>query len=154
MENSNQQSNPPAFNESEWIRLIFLLSDTQHWMNEMIQQSFLKLPLKDSKKLFRKTYHLTVSGLAHILERHYYKIHRHPGTSKFTVPLTELLAYLRDASIEPATPIPGILSCKRTLQADKTIGIDYEQLPTNLITVLTDPGGTIITAFPGCYQNR
>jgi len=88
------------------------------------------------------------------LERHYYKIHRHPGTSKFTVPLTELLAYLRDASIEPATPIPGILSCKRTLQADKTIGIDYEQLPTNLITVLTDPGGTIITAFPGCYQNR
>ncbi|GAB2656745.1 hypothetical protein GCM10027036_07740 [Flavihumibacter cheonanensis] len=153
MENTTQLINFPPFNEAEWIRLIFLLSDTQQWMNQMILNAFFQVPLKDRKKLFRKSYYITVTALAHILERHYYTIPRHPAASKFTVPLIELLSYLRDASTEPASPIPGTLQFKRTLALDKTIGIDLDHVPTCLLTILTDAGGRIITAFPGSYKS-
>lgn len=113
MENTTQLINFPPFNEAEWIRLIFLLSDTQQWMNQMV----------------------------------------HPASSKFTVPLIELLSYLRDASTEPATPIPGTLHFKRTVALDKTIGIDIDHVSTCLLTILTDAGGRIITAFPGSYKS-
>lgn len=36
----------------------------------------MQVPMKDRRKLFRKTYYISVSTLAHILERHYYKILR------------------------------------------------------------------------------
>ena len=153
MENTTQLINFPPFNESEWIWLIFLLSDTQQWMNQMIQSAFFQVPLKDRKKLFRKSYYITVTALAHILERHYYTISRHPAASKFTVPLIELLSYLRNASTEPASPIPGTLHFKRTMALDKTIGIDLDHVPTCLLTILTDAGGQIITAFPGSYKS-
>ena len=139
MENTNQLSNHPAFNESEWIRLLFLLNDTQLWMNDLLLNACMKLPMKDRKN---------------ILERHYYKISRHPASSKFTVPVLDLLCYLRDAASEPAAPIPGTLDWKRTLAAAGIIGIDRHHVPTNLITVLSDAGGRIITAFPGAYQSN
>jgi hypothetical protein len=154
MENSNQLSNLPPFNESEWIRLLFLLNDTQLWMNELVLNACMQLPMKDRKKLFRKTYYITVTALAHILQRHYYKISRHPASSKFTIPVLDLLCYLRDAASEPADPIPATLNRKRTLAAAGIIGIDRHHVPTNLITVLTDAGGRIITAFPGAYQSN
>ena len=123
-------------------------------MNELVLNARMQLPMKDRKKLFRKTYYITVTALAHILERHYYKIPRHPASSKFTVPVLELLCFLRDAASEPADPIPGTLNWKRTLAATGIIGIDRDHVPTNLITVLTDSGGRIITAFPGAYQSN
>jgi hypothetical protein len=106
-----------------------------------------------SEILFRKSYYISVTALAHMLERHYYTIPRHPAASKFTVPLIELLSYLRDASTEPASPIPGTLHFKRTLMLDKTIGIDLDHVPTCLLTILTDAGGRIVTAFPGSYKS-
>jgi hypothetical protein len=35
----------------------------------------------------------------------------------------------------------------------KIVGFDRDQLPTTYITVLTDSGGQILTAFPGIHFN-
>ena len=147
-------SNQPQFNEEGWLKLIFLLSDTQDWLNELVSNAIMQVPMKSRKRLFRKNYYITISSLAHILERHYYKIPRHPESSKFTIPVPEILSHLRDISAEPGTPTPGSLDMQRTVNVNKTIGFDRHQLPTSNITVLTDSGGRIITAFPGLNPVR
>jgi len=38
-----------------------------------------QLPVTDKSKLFRKTYYLSATSLAHLLEKHYYKTGRHAG---------------------------------------------------------------------------
>jgi hypothetical protein len=146
--------NKLPFNEDEWLKLIFLLSDTQDWLNEMVSGAVMQLPMNNKKRLFRKTYYITISSLAHILERHYYKIPRHPDSGKFTIPIPEILSHLRDISSEPGTPIPGSLDLQRTVNVHKVIGFDRNQLPTTYITVLTDSGGRIMTAFPGIFAPR
>lgn len=157
MEPTEQQANPiqnnPQFNEEAWIKLIFLLSDTQDWLNELVNGAVMQVPMKNRKRLLRKTYYLNVSALAHILQRHYFKIPRHPDTSKFTIPVPEILSYLRDISTEPGVPVAGSLNFRRTVDVHKTVGFDRDQLPTTHITVLTDSGGRIITAFPGIHFN-
>lgn len=138
-----------GFNEDEWLKLLFLLSDTEQWLDELSYRTFRCLPMADKKRLFRRTYYLTPSALAHIVERHYYKILRHPGTGKFTIPITEILHYLREGGDLLATSLPGSFNYKRVVEAAATIGMDKDGLPTRLITILTDSGGRIITAFPG-----
>lgn len=148
MEQQNHFQDSLQFNESEWIRLILLLADTQSWFNELAISAITQIPLPNKKKLFRKTYYITITSLAHIIERHYYKIPRHPGSGKFTIPFTEVLSYLRDAAHESTTAIPGSLNHKRTITTNKIIGYDRAQIPTNMITIVSDSGGRIITAFP------
>jgi hypothetical protein len=137
------------FNESEWLKLLFLLSDTQVWLNELAKECFSQLPLNDKKKFFRKTYYLTSSTLAHILERHYYKIARYPDAGKFTIPVTDILYYLREAFHCPASNVLGSLNFQRVIDAGTVIGFDRYGKNTTLITVITDNGGQIKTAFPG-----
>jgi len=143
----------PAFNEEEWLKLLFLLNDTQSWLNELISTAFLQIPVPDKKRLFRKTYYLTVSSLAHILEKHYYKIQRHPGSGKFTVPVTDIISYLRDASCLPTVQIAGTLNFERTMDAERIIGFDRSGHQTDIITIITGHGGHIITAFPGSTKH-
>lgn len=150
---TEQKHNTPPFNEEAWIKLIFLLSDTQDWLNELANGALMQVPMKNRKRLLRKTYYLPLSSLAHILERHHFKIPRHPGTSKFTIPVVEILSYLRDISDEPGTPVAGSLDFKRTVNVGKIVGFNRDQLPTTYITVLTDSGGRILTAFPGIHFN-
>jgi hypothetical protein len=150
---TEQKANTPPFNEEAWIKLIFLLSDTQDWLNELANGALMQVPMKNRKRLLRKTYYLPLSSLAHILERHHFKIPRHPGTSKFTIPVAEILSYLRDISDEPGTPVARSLDFKRTVNVGKIVGFDRDQLPTTYITVLTDSGGRILTAFPGIHFN-
>ena len=66
--------NSTRFNEPGWIKLIFLLADTQQWLNQLYQDAFETIPVEKKEKLFRKTYCLRVTALAHIIKRHYYKI--------------------------------------------------------------------------------
>lgn len=148
---TEQKSNTPPFNEEAWIKLIFLLSDTQDWLNQLASGALMQVPIKNKKRLLRKTYYLTVSSLAHILERHHYKVPRHPGTGKFTIPVPEILSYLRDISAEPGIPLAGSLDFRRTVNVGKIVGFDHDQLHTTYITVLTDAGGRILTAFPGIH---
>ena len=157
MKHAEQVFTAPAFNEDEWIRLVFLLSDTQNWMNELAQNAILQVPITDRKKMLRRNYCISVTALAHIIERHYYKIQRHPGASKFTLPLLEILPCLRDAGSVEAKPMPGTLNYSSVYDAGKVIGFDLDRVPTHLVTVITDSGGRVVTAFPGlnkCIKNN
>ena len=138
-----------AFCEEEWMRLLFLLSDTATWLDELNRRLFHQVPVTDKKPLFRRGYYLTAPALAHILERHYYKIPRHPHTGKFTIPVTGILHQLRLAGDMAPEPVPGSLHHQRVWNAGSPVGFDKEGRPTTLITVLTDAGGRIVTAFPG-----
>jgi hypothetical protein len=151
MEQIIDVANQPPFNEEAWLKLIFLLSDTQDWLNEMVSGAIMQLPMSNKKRLFRKTYYITISSLAHILERHYYKIQRHPDCGKFTIPIPDMLSHLREISSAPGTPIPGSIDLHRTVTVNKIIGFDRNQQPTTYVTVLTDSGGRIITAYPGIF---
>lgn len=53
----------------------------------------------------------------------------------------------------PVEPVAGKATFKRTLQTNHQLGFDSDGLSTTYITVLTDPGGVIITAFPGMYHD-
>jgi hypothetical protein len=149
MEQPEQIPQGISFNEDEWLKLIFLLNDTQNWLNELVSGAVMQVPLKDKRRLFRKTYYISVPALTHITERHYYKIMRHPEASKFTIPIVEILSHLRDASAEPTTPVSGSLHFQRVFDVGRVIGLDRSRQQTSLITILTDSAGRIITAFPG-----
>lgn len=140
------------FNETQWIKLLFLLADTQNWIDDLAKDAFSQLPLSNKKQCFRKTYYLTASTLAHILERHYYKINRHQQAGKFYIPLIEIVQLIRDAAHIPATPLEGLLNFQRTLSSANNIGYDKDANPVKTITILTDSGGKIITAFPGQFK--
>jgi hypothetical protein len=144
-----EHSGSTGFNEEEWLKLLFLVSDTEQWVDDLWFRIFHCLPVADKKKLLRRTYYLTAPVLAHILERHYYRIPRHPGTAKFTIPVPGILHWLREASAEPVEPLPGTLNYKRIFKAPSSIGFDQQGQPTCFITILTDAGGQIVTAFPG-----
>lgn len=140
------------FDEAGWLRLLFLLNDTQTWLDDMSKEAFQQLPVGEKKKFLRKHYYLSVPALAHILERHYYKIGRYPHAGKFTIPVADILHYIRDACSLPVSPVPGSLNFQRVLDAGKNIGYDKNGQPVQVITILTDGGGKIITAFPGLYN--
>lgn len=142
------------FNETQWLKLLFLLADTQSWLDDMCKEAFRLLPVADKKKFLRKSYYLTVPALAHILERHYYKINRYPYAGKFTIPVIEILHHIREAFSLPAIPVPGYRNFQRIIQATDPIGFDKNGRSTHIITILTDAGGKIITAFPGTCKDE
>lgn len=142
-----------SFNEEQWIKLVFLLADTQTWIDEMNKELFNEVPVTNQKKYLRKTYYLTPAALAHIIERHYYKISRHPSVGKFHIPLPCILQLIRDAAALSPTPVSGTLNQQRILQTNTIIGFNKNGHEENRITVITDPGGKIITAFPGTLEN-
>lgn len=146
------------FNETEYLKLLFLIADTQQWVDDLAKEMLAILPVKQIRKLRSKQYYLSITALAHIVERHYYKIPRYPNTGKFHLTLADILHYIREAEAAPAHPIPGSLTLQRVINTNLPIGFDHTGQPTTLITILTDAGGKIITAFPGmlssaCMQN-
>ncbi len=143
-----------AFNEPEWLKLLFLLSDTRTWINEMEKDLFDKTPVVEKRKLFRKTYYITAASLAHIVERHYYKIPRHPGAAKFTVSVSVILHWIREAYHQPMFPANGTGNHFRMLDTAISIGHDRDGTATTYITVITHPCGSIKTAFPGLFKSN
>lgn len=141
------------FNEPHFIKLIFTLADTQAWLNELCKETYNSIPVLCKRKFLSKTYYLSIIALAHIIERHYYKIPRHPGAGKFHIPLTDILLHIKEAQPIPTEPVAGKATFKRTLQTNQQLGFDRDGLPTTYITILTDAGGNIITAFPGIYHD-
>lgn len=152
MEQLSQTNNHPVFNEEEWIRLIFLLSDTSAWLDSLIDSAFRQPPISGRKRLFRNTYYLSVGAMAHIIERHYHKIQRHPSTGKFTIPLMQLLEHVRDASSIIPCPVAGSDNQQRLLELKSMVGFDRNGHATSKLTILTDNAGNIITAFPGTIK--
>lgn len=138
-----------SFNEEQWLHTLFLISDIQTWLDELQAKLIYQLPVKNRKKLLCKSHYLTAAALAHILERHYFKIPRYPNAGKFTIPVTAIVSYIRDAVNQPAEPVPCSGNLQRILDAGQHIGFDQYGKPANIITVLSDTGGKIVTAFPG-----
>ncbi len=137
------------FNEAHFIKLIFTLADTQAWLDELCHETYNSIPVLCKRKFRSGTYYLSVSALAHILERHYYKIPRHPDAGKFHIALIEILHFIKEAQHMPVTPVPGKTTFQRTLQTNQQIGFDGNGLPATHITIITNAGGNIITAFHG-----
>jgi len=142
-------TNTLEFNESEWLKMLFIISDTQSWIDEMEKRIIHMVPLDNKRKLFRPTYRLRASVFAHILERHYYKIPRHPEASKFNIPVHEILYFIREAGTITPDAIAGCLNFERIIDAGKPIGFNTDGEDTDIITVITDPAGNIKSAFPG-----
>jgi hypothetical protein len=116
-------------------------------VDDLARSCFAQLPV-DKKKLFKKDYYLTAATMAHIIERHYYKVNRHPQSGKFHIPLVDILEYMRSAyPIEPV-PVNGSCNYSRVLDTATAIGFDKEGSPACCIAVITDNGGKIVTAFP------
>ena len=138
-----------TFNEAEWLRLLFLLNDTHCWLQEMERRLLYQLPLDNKSKLLRKTYYLSVSSLAHILEKHYYKISRHPGCGKFIISIPEIVHFIREAFHAETSPACSSSNFQRSMDTGAVISYTREGADTTIITVITNPGGGVVTAFPG-----
>lgn len=135
------------YSEQEFIKLLFLLSDTQQWLTQMSHDLFSQLP--NSSRLKQKSYYLSITAFAHIIERHYYRIERHPGTGKFCLSVHDIIQHIKEAKEETTQPVHGTLNYYRTKDTGTIIGHERNGNPTSLITVITCPAGNIITAFPG-----
>jgi hypothetical protein len=103
------------FDEAEWLRLLFLLSDTHAWLQDMERSLLYQLPLADKSKLCRKTRYLSVTSLSHLPEKYYYKISYHPGSGKFTITVQDIVHWVREAFHEEAVPMVCPLNYKRCL---------------------------------------
>ncbi len=141
-----------SFDEQQWMKILFLISDTQQWLDNIQRGIIYQVPFCCKKKLFQKSYYHTAVSLAHILENHYYKIPRHPEKSKFTIEVAEILSYLREASDQTPTPICGSQNFKRSVETKEYIGTDKNGIPSLSITIITDHTGKIMTAFPGEFE--
>ena len=141
--------NNQLFNEAEWLRLLFLISDTVAWIEEMEKSLMYQLPVADKSKLFRKTYYLPATSLAHLPEKHYYKLARHPGCGKFTITIANIVYWIKEAFHAEPQSISGSLNFKRCLDTGTVIGYNREGESTTFITVITDGGGAVKTAYPG-----
>ena len=142
------------FNESAWIKLVFLLADTQAWLDELSSGALHQPPLENKHKLHRKTYHLGIAAMAHILEWHYYKIPRHPGTGKFHIPVTHILDHIREAGNLSPARVPGCLNFQRVITTSEPVGFDRNGEPAYHVTVISGADGEIITAFPGTVSTN
>ena len=145
------EQQPKLFNEAEWLRLLFLISDTIAWIQEMEMNILYQLPIADKNRLFRKTYYLPATSLAHLLEKHYYKIARHPGCGKFTIDVANIVYWIKEAGHTQPQSISGSLNFKRCMDTGTVIGCNRGGESSTFITVITDAGGAIKTAFPGVY---
>ncbi|MBO9592369.1 MAG: hypothetical protein J7599_05615 [Niabella sp.] len=139
----------PYFNEAQWLQVLFLLVDTQAWLQQLQEELIWQLPVKNRKKLLRKSWYLSVKALAHILERHYYKVPRHPLASKFTLPIPAIATAIRDAHLQPPAPVPDSELLQRVWDTGAPVGYDTTGRTVTVLTVIADATGEIITAFPG-----
>lgn len=139
-------------NEQEIIRLLFALADIQQWINELTSSAFSQLPHMGKRKLQRAGYYLGINAMAHILERHYHKVPRHPGAGKFCISVNDMLWHISEARKSATQPVPGHATQFRIHNCNSSIGYDRNGQNTSFITVFTDAKGNILTAFPGQYQ--
>lgn len=96
---------------------------------------------------FPSSYYLTAVALSHILDRHYYKVPRYPEKSKFTIPVPEIVRYIRMAFQVPSEPMIG-LQRQRIMPTGVTIGKTHDGRACQSIVIVSDVYGYIRTAYP------
>lgn len=135
-------------NESEIIRLLMLLSDTQIWLNKLNTDLINQMHPMGIKLMKGKDYRLSITALSHIIERHYYKTMRYPGSSKFTICLSRILDLLKDAGLVEPKNITGSENLKRSIELNEPVGCTKIGEEAYRFIVVTDYSGNIITAYP------
>ena len=75
----------------------------------------------------------------------------YPHAGKFHIPVIDILQMIRQGFIVQPVQIPGKLSLLRVMSADKVIGFDRSSNATIHISVISDAGVKIVTAFTGVY---
>jgi len=146
---THPQNTNTSFNEAQWLQALFLLADTQTWLQQLQEGLIWQLPVKNRKKLLRQGWYLSAKALAHILERHYYKVPRHRLTGKFTIAVPQIVACIKDACHQPPEPVPRSQHLQRVWEAGVPVGYDPAGNTVTTITVIATTGGEIMTAFPG-----
>ena len=137
------------YQETQWIQTLFLLSDTSAWLAAQQKDLFNQLQVPGVKQLFLGNYYLSVAAFAHIIERHYHQVARHPQAAKFTISISAILYWIKEAASQPVQPLSTTGNCYRSLDTNTAIGWDKAGKSTATITVITTGGGLIQTAFPG-----
>jgi hypothetical protein len=138
--------------EPELIRLLYTLADIQQWISDLSSAALSHIPHMGKKKLQKLEYYLSPAAIVHILERHYYKIQRHPGAGKFCISIENILHYIRLAKDCQQHDAPNHSGSYRILQTNEIIGFDQYGHNTTCLTVFTDAKGNILTAFPGTFE--
>ncbi|MGN7784744.1 hypothetical protein ACTJIJ_09465 [Niabella sp. 22666] len=147
--NTATTTNTFVFHEAQWLQVLFLLADTATWMQQLQEGLIWQLPVKQHKKLLRKNWYLSVTVLAHILERHYYKLPRHPLAGKFTISIPEIVNAIKEAGQLSPQPIAGSTNLQRVWEAGCPLGYDPAGNTVTTLTIISSAAGEIITAFPG-----
>ena len=88
-------------------------------------------------------------AMAHIIERHYCELPTYPGSGRFLLSIPELLTCIRDAYDIRPEPLHDTGNARRVVQLEKAVGFNRQFEATDKLTVITDSGGRILTAFPG-----
>lgn len=135
------------FNEDDFISV---LNNTHRIRQQVdhLSKRLMWLIAEDMKtRYFPASYYLSAYGLSHILDRHYYKIDRYHDKAKFTIPVAEIVKFIRLGSSLPAEEITG-KSERRILHVGRIIGVSATGMPCKNITIITDAYGNIRTAYP------
>ena len=88
-----------------------------------------QLPSADKSKLYRKAYYLPLTSLEHVLEKHYYKIVRHPGCGKFTIDIANIVYWIKEAFHTEPQGNSGSLNFRRCMDTGTVIGYNGEEGP-------------------------
>lgn len=153
MEFSSQQITG-GFDETNFIRLMFRAKRSQKLQQAYSKRLLQLFPVPEEYTTFPSSYFLTPYNFATILERYYPGSWKHHNVTKFTIPLLEVYQYIHSAYEQHATPITGVIRYSRELHADKIIGISRSGSPTNIMTVISDHEGRILSAYPGLFTPK
>src|SRR6478752_8615077 len=97
-----------VFQEQEFIAHINCLYPIQKEINGLSKRAMWLIPGNRQTRYFPASYYLSAIVLSHIMDRHYYKVPRYPDKSKFTIPVPEIVRYIRMAFPVPGEPMVGM----------------------------------------------
>lgn len=135
------------FQEEEFIAHINNLYRIQKEIGKLSKRAMWLIPGDRQNRFFPSTYYLTAVALSHILDRHFYKVPRYPDKSKFTIPVQEIVRYIRLAFLVPDEPIIGMRR-QRIMETGVNIGRSHDGQLCQRIAVISDVYGYIRTAYP------
>ena len=107
------------------------------------------LAARAGPKLLNPPINVTPKGLEHVIERHTHSgIAKYAGKSKFNAG-EDVVDLIRSGTQQPMVQQANG-NFARTFDMGRSIGVDRTtNQATSVMTVITKPDGTLVTAFPG-----
>jgi len=146
-------NNRYALDELALVKQLYLLGEIQRWINEVSGDLINYVPSPQSKGSIKDGIYLTAAALYNILTEHHHKIQKLSGNARFTIPVVDILMFLREAAQEPVSEVAGTMLFQTIINTGKMIGYDRNNFPTCFFTIISEPGGKVVTAYPGFSVN-